>query len=99
MVLLVSEAQETRLWKVAGVVQGVGFRWFVSRNARALGVDGWVQNMTSGEVLVHARGAPEVLRQLHQIILEGPPHARVERIDDLDGEAPSPPAAPFSILG
>ena len=35
---------ETRRFDVTGRVQGVGFRWFVEREAAILGVTGWVRN-------------------------------------------------------
>ena len=44
---------------VRGRVQGVGFRWFVHREAAELGLRGWVRNTDSGDVEVVASGAPE----------------------------------------
>jgi hypothetical protein len=42
---------------VHGRVQGVGFRYFVMREARALGLSGWVRNQADGSVEVEAEGA------------------------------------------
>jgi acylphosphatase len=49
---------------VHGLVQGVGFRFFVGRHARALGLTGYVRNLPSGMVEVFAEGEKEKLLQL-----------------------------------
>ncbi len=41
---------------VNGVVQGVGFRYFVLRNANALGLKGYTKNLFTGEVLTEVEG-------------------------------------------
>ena len=66
---------------VSGRVQGVGFRWFVLRQARRSGVAGDVRNLADGRVEVRARGTAEGLEQLLGAVREGPPGARV---DDLE---------------
>ncbi|MBN2265281.1 MAG: carbamoyltransferase HypF [Candidatus Aminicenantes bacterium] len=67
---------------VFGVVQGVGFRPYVYRLARGLGLDGWVANAGSG-VEIHVEGPPAVVRDAFPAALrEGlPPLAAIERID------------------
>ncbi len=47
---------ETRRYVISGRVQGVGFRWFVEREAAQLGVTGWVRNCENGDVEVMATG-------------------------------------------
>jgi acylphosphatase len=65
---------------VYGRVQGVGFRFFVEREARRLGLKGWVRNRQDGSVECLAIGASETLEQLHRKLREGPPAARVEQV-------------------
>jgi acylphosphatase len=66
---------------VRGDVQGVGFRWFVQRQAAALGLDGWVANAPDGSVQVVAEGAPASVERLLALLQEGPSAARVERVE------------------
>lgn len=65
---------------VRGLVQGVGFRWYVVRVAQDLGLDGWVSNAPDGSVLVIAEGRPRVLDLLLEAIQEGPPAAAVSQV-------------------
>lgn len=57
---------------VTGLVQGVGFRYFVVRVARDLGLVGTVANMSDGGVAVVAEGPEESLRILAESLREGP---------------------------
>lgn len=66
---------------VHGAVQGVGFRWFVARHARRLGLLGWVANQPDGTVRVLVEGPPEALDELAAVLRDGPPGARVTRVD------------------
>ena len=54
-----------RHFLVKGRVQGVGFRWFVQREACQLGLRGWVRNTADGDVEVMAAGGEEQLRDLY----------------------------------
>ena len=65
---------------VHGFVQGVGFRWFVQREAGRLGVDGWVANAPDGSVEVVAEGPPDRLAALESALREGPPGASVRDV-------------------
>ena len=67
--------------RVVGHVQGVGFRWFVNRRASRLGLVGWVANDRDGSVSVVAEGPRERLDELVDALREGPPGARVERLE------------------
>src|SRR5262249_61105815 len=53
-----------RRFIVRGRVQGVGFRWFVEREAHMLGLGGWVRNNPDGSVEVLAMGTPDQLSGL-----------------------------------
>lgn len=66
---------------VHGRVQGVGFRMYVVRVARSLGVNGWVANESSGGVRCVAEGPRADLEHLLQSIRAGPPGAFVDRVD------------------
>jgi len=63
--------------RVSGVVQGVGFRWFVHHHARELGLSGWVSNLPDGSVEVVAEGPGEELERLLVLIEQGPRSALV----------------------
>ncbi len=73
-----------RRFVVRGRVQGVGFRWFVEREARILGVAGWVRNNTDGAVEVLAQGTREQLSGLRARLQQGPRAARVDHVDESD---------------
>ena len=74
----------TRRYIVTGRVQGVGFRWFVEKEARALGVGGWVRNNDNGNVEVLASGTPEQLERLRKLLEQGPRAARVDEVQQFE---------------
>jgi acylphosphatase len=76
----------TRRYVVRGRVQGVGFRWFVEREARTLGVAGWVRNRADGTVEVLATGSKDQLSNLHSRLREGPRAARVDDVQVSEAE-------------
>ena len=91
------EDRETRRYVVSGRVQGVGFRWFVEREAATLGIAGWVRNREDGRVEVMATGTREQLGALHRRLREGP---RAARVDDVAASpAPFLEAKSFGIEG
>lgn len=65
---------------VKGRVQGVGFRWFVHREAAEIGLRGWVRNTADGHVEVLAAGEPEQLAELRAALHKG---SRGSRVDGL----------------
>jgi len=65
---------------VRGVVQGVGFRFFVRYRADALGLSGFVANLPDGAVRVSAAGRRETLELLLDSLRQGPPHSRVDEV-------------------
>lgn len=73
----------TRLrYVVRGRVQGIGYRWFVRREAVNLGVTGWVRNRTDGAVELEAEGPMKALERFRVLLESGHPHARVEEIEE-----------------
>src|SRR6195952_5980798 len=79
-------AAMVRYYLVKGRVQGVGFRWFVHREAAALGLRGWVRNTESGHVEVVAAGEQATLEHLQTSLSKGSRGSRVDIIErrDLD---------------
>lgn len=74
--------------RVIGRVQGVGFRWWVSRQAAALGLVGWVMNADDERsVELVAEGSPSALAELERRLEAGPPGARVESVEMRRGTA------------
>ena len=67
--------------RVSGRVQGVGYRWFVQAEAERLHLGGSVRNLPDGAVAVEAEGPRPKLLDLLNRLREGPPAARVERVD------------------
>jgi acylphosphatase len=82
---------------VSGRVQGVGFRWFVMRKATELDLGGYVQNLADGSVEVVARGTARALAALEVVLAQGPPSARVARVDKYDVSQQMNLTKPFDI--
>ncbi len=66
---------------VRGRVQGVFFRASSQREARRLGLTGWVRNRPDGNVELMAEGEEEGLKELIAWANRGPTSARVERVE------------------
>lgn len=66
---------------VHGDVQGVGYRFFVQRQAAALGLRGYVRNLRDGTVEVVAEGPRPALEQLVAALRRGPSAAEVTTVD------------------
>lgn len=71
----------TRKYLVTGRVQGVGFRYFVLRQATSLGLAGWTRNLPNGAVEVVAKGEEASLMTLEEALVRGPSHSRVENVE------------------
>jgi acylphosphatase len=89
-----------RHFLIHGRVQGVGFRWFVHREASALNLRGWVRNSEEGEVEVLASGSLDDLIALRSALHRGPRGSRVDHIaeDNLPDSAATD-LSPFHIDG
>jgi acylphosphatase len=77
---------QARRFLIRGRVQGVGFRWFVEREAHILGIPGWVRNNHDGSVEVLAMGTREQLAGLRSRLQEGPRAARVDGVEESAAE-------------
>ncbi len=62
---------------VHGLVQGVGFRWFVAREAGRLGLRGFVRNRTEGTVELEAEGDRSLIEALIAHVKVGPRSSQV----------------------
>ncbi|HET6577965.1 MAG TPA: acylphosphatase [Gemmatimonadales bacterium] len=69
---------------VAGVVQGVGYRWYAARHARELGLSGYARNLDDGRVEVVTTGDAQAMARLEALLRAGPAHARVDTVERHD---------------
>ena len=65
---------------VSGVVQGVGFRWFVERVANSFGLTGYVRNLYDGTVETYVEGEEAALNGFHNEVRIGPRGAHVAAV-------------------
>jgi acylphosphatase len=87
-----TSSTQARRFLVRGRVQGVGFRWFVEREAHILGIAGWVRNNADGTVEVLAMGTRDQLSGLRSRLQQGPRASRVDEVAESE-------ARPVSGLG
>ena len=76
--------QEQRIRRhviVSGRVQGVFFRDSTQREARRLGVDGWVRNVDDGTVEAVFEGDAPAVEAMLDFCRRGPERARVDRLE------------------
>lgn len=76
---------------VEGVVQGVGFRYWTERNARSLGLDGWVRNRRDGAVEAVFSGSADAVDEMVRRCHQGPRGAKVTQIRIEDSTDPVDP--------
>ncbi len=69
---------------LSGRVQGVGFRWWFSRQAGELPVRGWVRNLPDGRVEIVAAGNEDDLISIERLAASGPRVARVDHVEKSD---------------
>ena len=69
-----------RHYIIKGRVQGVGFRWFVHREAAEIGLRGWVRNTEDGHVEALAAGDDAQLLELHAALKQGSRGSRVDAV-------------------
>lgn len=73
--------KETRLIRIHGKVQGVGYRFFATRVARRLGLKGYIQNNRDGSVEAAVEGEKDAIDEWLEELKEGPRYAEVTKID------------------
>lgn len=71
---------------VNGLVQGVGFRYFVFRNAKSMGLKGFTKNLYTGEVLTVVEGEKYLLEDFYNRLKIGPKYADVKNASIKWGE-------------
>ncbi|WBX83719.1 acylphosphatase [Sphingosinicella microcystinivorans] len=76
-----TEERVARRLRIHGRVQGVWYRAWTLETAQRLGLDGWVRNRIDGTVEVFAVGPADAVEKLVAACREGPPAAKVERLD------------------
>lgn len=79
-------------WLIRGIVQGVGYRWYMVRQARHLGLSGFVRNLSNGSVEALVAGPPEAVSLLLSWARHGPPSARVVAVEILPAEGEALPS-------
>ena len=85
---------------VKGRVQGVGFRWFVQREAAELGLHGWVKNTDDGRVEALVAGDPDRIAELTRAIRTGSRGSRVDAVlQEERSETEADTLGPFHIEG
>ena len=89
---------QARRFLVRGRVQGVGFRWFVEREAHILQIAGWVRNNPDGTVEVLAMGTRDQLAGLRSRLRDGPQAARVDGVEESESE-PVAGLSSFQVRG
>lgn len=65
---------------VAGMVQGVGFRYYVNYTARLLQLTGWVRNLEDGEVEIEVQGPAGEVDQFLAAVRQGNRYAQVDEV-------------------
>jgi acylphosphatase len=71
-----------KAYKVSGLVQGVGFRWWAEREGRRLGLRGTVRNCDDGSVEVAFAGRREAVEEMYERLQTGPSAAHVVDLEE-----------------
>lgn len=67
---------------ITGRVQGVGYRAWAVTQASKLAVRGWIRNRADGAVEAEIAGDPDAVARMRDLLAQGPPLARVDRLVD-----------------
>jgi acylphosphatase len=82
---------------VEGMVQGVGFRWFVREHALRAELAGWVRNNPDGSVELLVSGGDAAVQGLLTAVAQGPVGARVSSVRHVDIAGHQEMPVPFAI--
>jgi acylphosphatase len=88
--------ERTMRLRIAGAVQGVGYRYWTEEAAAELGLSGWVRNRRDGTVEAVISGSTDAVEQMIERCRQGPRAARVTSIDVQ--EEPTGPSPGFEVL-
>lgn len=91
------EEQNAKRYYVSGMVQGVGYRYFVERAAKHLKLTGYVRNLRDGRVEAYAIGSVPALTALRQSLERGPKGASVSGVTDEEAAIEQQYADAFTI--
>ncbi|UCF20173.1 MAG: acylphosphatase [Gemmatimonadota bacterium] len=83
-----------RAFRVHGLVQGVGFRYWAHHQARALGLRGTVRNCRDGTVEIEFAGPQHAVEEMCRRLQIGPPAADIRKLEEL----PPPQQLPESFV-
>ncbi len=88
-----------KLFFVSGRVQGVGYRYFVQREAARLGIYGYAENLDDSRVEVYAIGSSDALASLLTTLRKGPTFSKVSSVDEESAQIDPRYATQFTIKG
>ncbi|KAF1832421.1 Acylphosphatase [Decorospora gaudefroyi] len=71
-------------YQVGGEVQGVNFRSFTQKQAKSIGITGFVSNASDGTVTGEAQGSEDKLKEFVQHLNKGPSAASVHQVEQKD---------------
>ncbi|MGH9574562.1 MAG: acylphosphatase [Candidatus Acidiferrales bacterium] len=92
-----NEQRVARRYHVSGMVQGVGYRYFVQGVAERLGLAGYAKNLCDGRVEVYAIGKEKDLGVLRAQLERGPESASVSGVNESDAPTEAKYGRSFSI--
>jgi acylphosphatase len=93
-----TDAITTKQLRIAGRVQGVGYRASFAREAQRLKLSGWVRNRLDGTVEALVQGNPSAIEAIMAWSWQGPRVARVDQVSIVDMPDAALPAAEFQVL-
>jgi acylphosphatase len=95
--MVASKMRNAKRYYVSGIVQGVGYRYFVERVSLRLRLTGYVRNLSDGRVEVYAAGDEDSLQALRAELRRGPAAASVTAVTEEESPLDSRFQNGFSI--